>query len=139
MQLISVLSLLLMTATGPGPAASPADSVLFCDVVGHPTLFKKRRISFVARLESDGIHAVVLLDPTCKGGMTIDLSHAPGAWKPVEDALFTGGPGTSDKTITARWTGSLDLSGETRGEAPSLFVESIDELNVTPIDGVPGR
>lgn len=112
------------------PAESPAESVAFCDVVGHPTLFKKRRISFVARLESDGIHAVVLVDPSCKGGMTIDLSHAAAAWKPVEDALFIAGPGTSDKTVTARWTGSLDLTGEARGEAPSLVVESIGELNV---------
>jgi hypothetical protein len=125
--------------TSLDPAESPADSVAFCDVVGQPTLFKKRRISFVARLESDGIHAVVLVDPSCKGGMTIDLSHAAAAWKPVEDALFTAGPGTSDKTITARWTGFLDLSGEARGEEPSLVVESIGELNVTPIDGVPGR
>jgi hypothetical protein len=57
----------------------------------------------------------------------------------VEDALFTGGPGTSDKTITARWTGSLDLSGEARGEGPSLVIESIGQLTVMPIDGVQAK
>lgn len=111
-----------------------ADLVAFCDVVGHPRAFSGRQISFVASLASDGIHAVILMDPSCKRGMNFDSSHATSAWKPVEDALFTGGPGTSDKTITARWTGILDLSGEVRGESPSLIIDSISELTVTPIE-----
>jgi FlaG/FlaF family flagellin (archaellin) len=111
-----------------------ADRVAFCDVVGRPTAFTGRQISFVASLASDGIHSAVLMDPSCKHGMNFDSSHAASAWKPVEDALFTGGPGTSDKTITARWTGMLDLSGEVRGESPSLIIDSISELRVTPTE-----
>jgi hypothetical protein len=75
----SLLSLLLITAVGSGPSAPPTEPVAFCDVVRQPALFKDRRITVVARLESDGIHAVVLIDPSCKEGMTIDLSHAADA------------------------------------------------------------
>ena len=74
-----------------------ADPVAFCDVVGRPTAFTGRQISFVASLASDGIHAAVLMDPSCKHGMNFDSSHAASEWKPVEDAILPEGPAQATK------------------------------------------
>jgi hypothetical protein len=131
MQLTSVLSFLLLGT----PVAPPAEAVAFCSVVSKPSFFDHRRISLTARVESDGIHDIVLNEPSCKGALTVDVSSTGRTLDRLNDALYSGGPGTSDKIVEARWTGHLNLS-ET---VPRLVVESIDDVTVTPIGGGPDK
>jgi hypothetical protein len=131
MPLTSVLSLLFLGT----PATPPAEAVAFCSVVSKPSLFDRRRISLTARVESDGIHDIVLNEPSCKGALTVDVSGTGKTLDRLNDALYSGGPGTSDKVVEARWTGHLNLSEA----VPRLVVESIDEVTVTPIDAGLGK
>jgi hypothetical protein len=86
-------------------------------------------VALIARVESDGIHDIVLDEPACTGALTVDVSGTGSTLDRLNDALYSGGPGTSDKVIEARWTGRLDLSEV----VPRLIVESLDKVTVTPI------
>jgi hypothetical protein len=125
MQLTSLFSLLLVGA----PESPPAEVVAFCSVVANPSVYAHRGVALIARVESDGIHDIVLDEPACTGALTVDVSGTGSTLDRLNDALYSGGPGTSDKVIEARWTGRLDLSEV----VPRLIVESIDKVTVTPI------
>jgi hypothetical protein len=126
-----VLSVLLSTTS---PVADP-ETVAFCSVVRHPEMFRGRQISVIARVESDGIHDIILDQPSCKGAFTVDVSHTGKTLDRLNDALYSGGPGTSDKVVEARWTGHLNLSKS----VPRMVVESIDDVTVAPIEAIPAR
>jgi hypothetical protein len=112
-------------------ATSP-EHVAFCSVTRNYREYVNRPITFVARVESDGIHGIVLVDPSCKDGMRVDVATAHPRLDLLDQALMTGNPGTLDKVVTAIWTGTIDRSGR-------LVVEAVDDVSVFAIDRQPLR
>ncbi|MGN6481054.1 hypothetical protein [Luteibacter sp.] len=108
--------------------ASLSPPVEFCDVVKEPKIYSGRHVVFTARVESDGVHGMVLVDPHCEGAMDIDITNAGNATDRLNDVVMSGSPGTLDKTVTARWTGIFQ---RTKGR-PKLMVESIENISVDP-------
>jgi hypothetical protein len=125
MQLIALFSFAIGAMHA---AASPID---FCDLVKEPKVFNGRHVTFTARVESDGMHGILLEDPRCTGAVTVDVSHAGDAFARLQDKLFEGQPGTLDKVVQARWGGLIE---RTKGHA-RLIVESIDQITSTARDG----
>jgi hypothetical protein len=114
-----------------GSSSPPSHDVDFCKVVQSPEAFDGHNVTFTARVESDGMHGILLEDPRCTGAVTVDVSHAGDAFARLQDKLFEGQPGTLDKVVRARWGGLIE---RTKGHA-RLIVESIDQITSTARDG----
>jgi hypothetical protein len=124
MQVIGLALLFFLS----GSSSPSADDVDFCRLVQDPAAFDGRNVTFTARVESDGVHGMILVDPHCKLAMDIDITNTGDAIDRLDDVVMSGSPGTLDKTVTARWAGIFQ---RTKGR-PKLMVESIGDITVDP-------
>jgi hypothetical protein len=124
------------------PQALP---VTVCEVTQSPDRFVGKRISFHARVESDGIERTVLVDDmaTCALGITpiqgAENRASRKASNALSKAIFQGHPGTIDKRISGQFVGVFALvNAETVGLSASfkrvgvLRLESVTDLDVAP-------
>lgn len=140
-----VLSCVVLVPPRHGLAQSDSLRTSFCEVRQHPERFIGKRVSFHARVLSDGIERTVLVNEVenvCQGGIVPITDAASAASKVADeklvDALSTGGPGTLDKEITATFTGLLSM-GEPEQymlapgrKIPVLTVEAVENIRIQP-------
>ncbi len=79
--------------------------VTVCKLMAIPQDFDGKLVRFKANFESDGIERSLLLDETCQGGILPYVPSGTPGEGAFNDAIYTGHPGTLDKTITATFTG----------------------------------
>jgi hypothetical protein len=82
------------------------------------------------------MHGSVLISPKCEHGLMPDFSNAPTFANEYEKAIFTGRPGTIDKTIHATFAGVLhhEPSDGMFRHGQLIYVlriESMDHLTLT--------
>jgi len=113
-----------------------------CEVTQHPVKFDRRRLSFDAKVESDGIERTVLVDGQgqCPRGIVPRTDpksqKSIATMKNVELALSQGHPGTLDNKITAHFLGVLSMGRAEEFAMPHgttvfvLTVESVEGVKV---------
>lgn len=81
-------------------------STTVCAIVSAPQKFDRKLVIFSANFVSDGIEHSVLIDKDCeKWGIVPGGDFKEKGEDSLDRVLMTGGPGTSDKKITATFIG----------------------------------
>jgi hypothetical protein len=115
-----------------------------CDVIIHPNDYVGKRVSFHARVEFDGIERLILVndqEPGCGAIVPVSNPKTPrnrAAAKDLNHAIFSGNPGTLDRTIVADFTGVISIAkGEDfmlrPGKIPVMNFESVENIRVERI------
>jgi hypothetical protein len=77
-----------------------------CSIIDNPRKYEGRLVRFTAHYESDGFEHSILVDETkCKWGIAPQFPEHLRGEEELEKAIFVDHPGTSDKVISATWTG----------------------------------
>jgi hypothetical protein len=103
------------------------------EVVTHPRVFNHKTIAFRSRFESDGMHASLLFECGAGNiGRAIRIMSTEGAkgLNVLDDALYRGGPGTSDKTIQADWIGRVSWSPRAKPLESGYQIQIISVQNL---------
>ena len=114
-------------------AASSGEPVTvpICVVVADPEKYDGKLIRVTGSVVSDGLEVTAVVDKSCGGkGMILTRESPPGALKKLDDAIFTGYPGTTDKYITVTLTGTFHLIP---GEVPqrTLVASKVTNIRTT--------
>lgn len=138
MRTLAALAILSFAACGTSTGVDNADPlhVTICELSASPAKFDGRRVLFTANVESDGIEHTGLTDRSCPGfGVAPDIPVAIRGHddvKALQSAIFSGRPGTIDKSITASFQGVFHWHP---GKIPVrvLTLESVTGLHVEPL------
>jgi predicted Zn-dependent protease len=124
--------------------AARSDEILdttVCDLVANPRYFNGRLVKIRAHYESDGIGLRLLTDPRCPGGIVPSGQDSPAVGGDLLAALRRGCAATTDKQVTATWSGQFHWEPENQpgtGKAPRwVDVQKIEDLEVKPLPGGP--
>lgn len=130
--LVLLLSACWNLSGAPQPASeAPIESTL-CNIIRQASRFSGKRVRFHATVMTDGYEHTVLVDRACKQGI---IPRIPDEFaskddiRAFESALDGGTPGTSDKTVTATFTGLFGVQSRKR----VLEVEEVRDLKITPV------
>jgi hypothetical protein len=121
---------------GPSSFDSPARAPTICAMVAEPREFQDKKVTMNAAVTSDGMHFTLLMDlaPACERGIVLnwDDKARPPETDRILDAIWRPWPGTSNKTIRGRFTGTLRHEERRDGLFPYMFVVSrVEDLEIT--------
>jgi hypothetical protein len=141
-----VLGLALISTAGYSQVKTPPSDV--CPVADHFQDFIGKRVVLKASVRSDGIERTILVNVNgdwCKNAIVPVASpndpHSKAAIHKLNQAIFTGRPGTLDKRITAVFTGVISQGKpEDYMMGPGLRVgvltlDSVDDVRIEPTSG----
>ena len=93
-------------------AETPPAFTSLCDIVARPAAYDGKVVRIRASVLSDGIERTVLTDLDCPGLGIVPESVGPMSKVPgmseLQNAIYRGVPGTTDKHIEATFTGAFD-------------------------------
>jgi hypothetical protein len=135
MRTVAALAILTFAACGTSADLDTAEplKVTICELSRTPAKFDGRRVDVTARVESDGIEQTTLIDRNCPDtGVAPDTPVAlrkNADMQALQAAIFSGRPGTLDKSITASFRGVFHWHPR-QIPVRVLTLESVTELHV---------
>ena len=105
-------------------------AIPICDLAREPMKYQFAQISVVGTIISDGVHgATIISERTCGVDIGID-SRNPNVVK-LWHAIYDGHPGTVDKSISAKVSGTFTYKKSSPRDLLLLAVENATDVVVT--------
>ena len=125
------IALCLAVACSAAPPPLPIETDV-CEIVGAPQRFVSRRVALDTSISADGLHLSLLMGPSCDRGIRFRFaSTVPrNTQDRITDAIFQPWPGTSGKSITGRFEGTVRYDRSERLFPYSLEVVAVHDLEI---------